>query len=72
MTVLFAEYPKCTTCKKAKKWLDEQGVAYKDRHIVEQNPSADELAAWHERSGLPVRKFFNTCIFSISTMYRKL
>lgn len=61
MTVLFAEYPKCTTCKKAKKWLDEQGVAYKDRHIVEQNPSADELAAWHERSGLPVRKFFNAC-----------
>ena len=58
--VLFVEYPKCTTCKKAKKWLDEQGVSYTDRHIVEDNPTADELAAWHERSGLAVRRFFNT------------
>lgn len=60
MAVLFIEYPKCTTCKKAKKWLDEHGVDYIDRHIVEDNPTADELAVWHERSGLPLRRFFNT------------
>lgn len=60
MAVLFIEYPKCTTCKKAKKWLDEHGVEYTDRHIVEDNPTAAELAEWHERSGLPLRRFFNT------------
>ena len=60
MAVLFIEYPKCTTCKKAKKWLDEHGVEYNDRHIVEDNPTAAELAEWHERSGLPLRRFFNT------------
>lgn len=58
--VLFLEYPKCSTCKKAKKWLDEHGVSYTARHIVEDNPSADELRAWHERGGLPLRRFFNT------------
>ena len=58
--VLFIEYPKCSTCKKAKKWLDEHGVSYTDRHIVEENPTADELASWQERSGLPLRRFFNT------------
>lgn len=58
--VLFVEYPKCTTCKRAKKWLDDHGVAYADRHIVEDNPTATELADWHGRSGLPVRRFFNT------------
>ncbi len=60
MAVLFLEYPKCSTCKKAKKWLDEHGVEYADRHIVEENPTAEELAAWQELSGLPVRRFFNT------------
>ncbi len=60
MAVLFIEYPKCTTCKKAKKWLDEHGIEYADRHIVEDNPTAAELAEWHERSGLPLRRFFNT------------
>lgn len=60
MTVLFVEYPKCSTCKKAKAWLDVHGVAYVDRHIVEDNPTAAELAAWRERSGLPLRRFFNT------------
>lgn len=60
MAVLFIEYPKCTTCKKAKKWLDEHGVEYVDRHVVEDNPTAAELAEWHERSGLPLRRFFNT------------
>ena len=60
MAVLFIEYPKCTTCKKAKKWLDEHGIEYTDRHIVEENPQAEELAEWHARSGLPIRRFFNT------------
>lgn len=60
MSVLFIEYPKCTTCKKAKKWLDEHGVDYTDRHIVEDNPTAEELASWQQRSGLPLRRFFNT------------
>ena len=60
MTVLFVEYPKCSTCKKAKAWLDAHGVAYVDRHIVEDNPTAAELAAWRERSGLPLRRLFNT------------
>lgn len=60
MPVLFIEYPKCSTCRKAKKWLDEHGIDYTDRHIVEDNPTAEELAAWQERSGLPVRRLFNT------------
>ncbi len=60
MSVLFVEYPKCTTCKKAKKWLDEHGVAYTDRHIVEEAPTGEELASWHARSGLAIRRFFNT------------
>lgn len=46
MSVLFLEYPKCTTCKKAKAWLESSGAAFTDRHIVEENPSAEELAAW--------------------------
>lgn len=58
--VLFVEYPKCSTCKKAKAWLDAHGVSYEDRHIVEANPTAEELAIWHKRSGLPLRRFFNT------------
>lgn len=60
MKILFVEYPKCSTCQKAKKWLDENGVAYEDRHIVENNPTAEELKAWKEKSGLPLKKFFNT------------
>ena len=60
MTVLFLEYPKCTTCKKAKAWLEGNGVAFDDRHIVENNPTAEELKAWWEKSGLPLKKFFNT------------
>ena len=66
--VLFIEYPKCSTCKKAKKWLDEHGVAYNDRHIVEENPTAQELKTWQERSGLPLRRFFNTS----GMLYREL
>lgn len=60
MNCLFIEYPRCTTCQKAKKWLDEQGVAYDDRHIVEQRPTEKELLDWIQGSGLPSRKFFNT------------
>ena len=58
--MLFLEYPKCSTCQKAKKWLDEHQISYEDRHIVENNPTFEELKDWYERSGLPMKKFFNT------------
>ena len=58
--MLFVEYPKCSTCKKAKAWLDAHGATYEDRHIVEDNPTAAELEAWHKLSGLPAKRFFNT------------
>ena len=58
--MLLIEYPKCTTCQKAKKWLDAHNIAYEDRHIVENNPSYEELKEWYEKSGLPLKKFFNT------------
>lgn len=60
MKVLFVEYPKCSTCQKAKKWLDEHKIAYEDRHIKEQNPTFEELKTWKEMSGLPLKRFFNT------------
>lgn len=58
--MLFIEYPKCTTCQKARKWLEEQGVAFEARHIKERPPTPEELKDWWGRSGLPLRKFFNT------------
>ena len=58
--MLFLQYPPCSTCKKAKKWLDDHGIAYTDRHIKEENPSYEELKQWLELSQLPVKKFFNT------------
>lgn len=58
--ILFLEYPPCSTCKKAKAWLQEKGVDFQSRHIKEQNPSYEELKRWHGRSGLPIKKFFNT------------
>lgn len=58
--MLFLEYPKCSTCKKAKKWLDDHQVSYDDRHIVEDHPTAEELKMWHEKSGLALKRFFNT------------
>ena len=58
--MLFVEYPKCTTCQRAKKFLDERGVAYTDRHIKEANPTAEELRTWWKTSGLPLKRFFNT------------
>lgn len=60
MNVLFLEYPKCSTCQKAKKWLDEHQVSYTDRHIKDQNPNASELEEWIKKSGLTSKKFFNT------------
>lgn len=58
--MLFIEYPKCSTCQKAKKWLDENSVEYTDRHIIEDNPTYEELKTWYNQSGLELRRFFNT------------
>ena len=58
--MLFLEYPPCSTCRKAKAWLDGHGVACTARHIKEQNPTYEELSHWQETSGLPLKKFFNT------------
>ena len=66
--MLFLEYPKCSTCQKAKKWLDTHGVTYTDRHIVSENPTAAELQVWQKKSGLPLKRFFNTS----GMLYREL
>ena len=58
--MLFICYPKCSTCQKAKKWLDENKIEYSERNIAEVNPSYDELKEWAAKSGLPLKKFFNT------------
>lgn len=58
--MLFIEYPPCGTCKKAKKWLEAKGVSFDTRHIKEENPSYEELKEWYARSGLPLKRFFNT------------
>ena len=58
--MLFVGYPRCSTSQKAKKWLQEKGVAFEERHIVEENPTKEELKEWKERSGLPLKRFFNT------------
>ncbi len=58
--MIFVHYAACSTCKKAKKWLDEHGIPYTDRPIKEENPSAEELKEWHAKSGLPLKRFFNT------------
>lgn len=58
--MLFIEYPRCSTCQKAKAWLDSHGLKYEDRHIVENNPTYEELKEWYEKSGMPLKKFFNT------------
>ena len=58
--ILFIQYPPCSTCQKAKKWLDSHKIAFTDRHIKEQNPTYEELRDWYQRSGLPLKKFFNT------------
>ena len=58
--MLFVHYPKCTTCQKAKKWLDQQGADYQARDIKEDHPTLEELTDWYRRSGLPLKRFFNT------------
>lgn len=58
--MLFVNYPKCSTCRKAKKWLDEHDIEYESRHIIDDNPSSEELRKWWEISGLPLKRFFNT------------
>ena len=60
MALLFIEYPKCSICQKAKRWLDSRAIAYEDRHIVEENPTEEELTAWIQKSGMPIKKFWNT------------
>lgn len=60
MSVLFLQYPPCSTCKNAKKWLDAHEISYEARNIKEDNPTAQELNSWIEKSGLPIKKFFNT------------
>ena len=60
MKALFICYPKCTTCKKAEKWLNEKGVTFDKRDISIDNPRVEELTDWHQKSGLPLKRFFNT------------
>ena len=60
MNNIFIEYPKCSTCKKAKKWLEENNIEFLDRNIVEETPTVKELTGWIERSGLDIKKWFNT------------
>ena len=64
----FVCYPRCTTCQKARKWLEAEGLEFQERHIKEDNPTKEELAAWQERSGLPFSRFFNTS----GQLYRSL
>lgn len=68
MSVLFVEYPKCTTCRRAKKYLEENNIEFIDRHIVEEKPTKEELKIWFEKSGLPINKFFNTS----GVLYREM
>lgn len=69
--IQFICYPKCTTCQKAQKWLDEKGMAYEVRNIKEQNPTFEELKLWYEASGLPLKKFFNTSGLLYKSMHLK-
>lgn len=66
--MLFIEYPKCSTCQKAKKWLDAHDISYTDRHMKENNPTAEELKEWQAKSGLLLKRFFNTS----GMLYREL
>ena len=68
MSVLFVEYPKCTTCRRARKFLQENNVEFIDRHIAEENPSKEELKTWLDKSGLKINKFFNTS----GVLYREM
>ena len=66
--MIFVCYPKCTTCQKAKKWLEANDVTFEEKHIKENNPTIEELKDWHKKSGLPLEKFFNTS----GLMYKEL
>ena len=68
MAVLFVEYPRCTTCRRAKKYLEENNIVFIDRYIAEENPTKDELKDWLKKSGLPINKFFNTS----GALYREM
>lgn len=68
MSVLFVEYPKCTTCRKVKKFLTENNIEFIDRHIADENPTKEELKDWIAKSGLPINKFFNTS----GVLYREM
>ena len=69
--MLFIQYPPCSTCQKAKKWLDVHGLNYTERHIKEDNPGYDELKSWYEMSGLPLKRFFNTSGLQYKSMNLK-
>ena len=69
--MLFIEYPKCSTCQRAKKWLEQNEIPYTDRHIQEENPTYEELREWLDKSGLPLRKFFNTSGMLYNSMQLK-
>ena len=69
--MLFIQYPPCSTCQKAKKWLDAHGLSYTERHIKEDNPTYEELKVWWERSGMPLKKFFNTSVLLYKSMQLK-
>lgn len=66
--MLFIQYPKCSTCQKAKKYLTQHNISFEDRHIVEQHPTKEELTTWWKLSGLPLKKFFNTS----GTVYKEM
>ncbi|WP_295113939.1 arsenate reductase family protein [uncultured Methanobrevibacter sp.] len=66
--MLFVQYPKCSTCRKAKNWLEEHDIEFESRHIVEDNPTAEEIEQWWKKSDLPLKRFFNTS----GQVYRKL
>jgi arsenate reductase len=66
--MIFVCYPRCTTCQKAKKWLEANNITFEERHIQKNNPTIEELKDWHKKSGLPLKKFFNTS----GRLYREL
>ncbi|MGI6706656.1 MAG: arsenate reductase family protein [Clostridia bacterium] len=66
--MIFLCYPKCTTCQKARNWLEKNDLAFEERHIKDNNPTVEELKEWHKKSGLPLKKFFNTS----GLLYREL
>ena len=69
--MLFVQYPPCSTCQKAKKWLDDHGVSYEARHIKEENPSYEDLKRWYAISGLPLKRFFNSSGLLYKSLGRK-